>query len=177
MEPPAGVNARTPHETNTETNEWLTVANAARFLGVSKQAIRQRIYRNTIPHSKATDGTVYVRITEHNHETNTKINSETNGENYGETLGVTEPVNYELVDELKDRIDFLERQLENEQRAHAELRRIIAGLVQRVPELEPAREDASGIPDSPETPSDTPDRDNPPPEQERRSWWRKVFGA
>jgi hypothetical protein len=112
-------------------NEWLTVSNAARFLGVSKQAVRQRIYRDTIPHRKAPDGTVYVRITAHNPEANGEINGENNAN--------TEAVNRELVDELRDRVGFLERQLESEQRAHAELRRIIAGLVQRVPELEAPR--------------------------------------
>ena len=132
----AEIHAKINDEKYAETNEWLTVANAAKFLGVSKQAIRQRIYRNTIPHRKDADGNVYVRITEHNPENYDK----TNGDSYAETLGITESVNYELVDELKDRISFLEHQLENEQRAHAELRRIIAGLVQRVPELEPVPE-------------------------------------
>ena len=112
-------------------NEWLTVSNAARFLGVSKQAVRQRIYRDTIPHRKDHDGTIYVRITAHNPE----ANGETNGEN----TAITGGVDRELVDKLRDRVGFLERQLESEQRAHAELRRIIAGLVQRVPELEPAQ--------------------------------------
>src|SRR5215212_1096357 len=113
-------------------NEWITVANAAGILDVSKQAVRQRIYRDTIPHRKDPDGTVFVRITEHN--------PETNGESYGENTDYTEAANRELVDELKDRIGFLQRQLETEQAASAELRRIVAGLVQRVPELEPARE-------------------------------------
>jgi hypothetical protein len=178
-------NGRTQHETNdesyaktngenyAETNEWLTVANAARFLGVTKQAIRQRIYRDTIPHRKASDGTVHVRITEDNPE----ANGESYGETHAENLGNTEAVNRELVDELRDRVGFLERQLEGEQRAHAELRRIIAGLVQRVPELEPAREATAETPDSPETASAPPEEHKAPPEQERRSWWRKVFGA
>jgi len=45
---------------NPADNEWATVQDAARILGVTKQAIRQRIYRNTIPHTKDQDGTVYV---------------------------------------------------------------------------------------------------------------------
>ena len=151
-------------------NEWLTVSNAARVLGVSKQAVRQRIYRDTIPHRKAPDGTVFVRITAHNPE----ANGETNGENTANTGAV----NRELVDELRDRVGFLERQLESEQRAHAELRRIIAGLVQRVPELEAAQK-----------PSDAPQGDgdgaggvgHPATEgaqegAENRSWWRRWFG-
>src|SRR5919107_5321038 len=98
-------------------NEWITVANAARVLGVSKQAIRQRIYRDTIPHRKDPDGTVFVRITDHN--------SETKGESYAENTGRAEGANRELIDELRDRVGFLERQLETEQAASAELRRIV----------------------------------------------------
>ena len=121
-------------------NGWTTVANAARILGVSKQAVRQRIYRDTIPHRKDPDGTVYVRITEHN--------PETNGESYAGNTGETGGVSRELIDELRDRIGFMERQLETEQAASAELRRIVAGLVQRVPELEAAPE-ATGAPVTP----------------------------
>jgi Domain of unknown function (DUF1866) len=150
-------------------NEWITVANAARILGVSKQAIRQRIYRDTIPHRKDSDGTVFVRITAHNFETN--------GESHGENTGYPEDVNRELIDELRDRVAFLERQLETEQAASAELRRIVAGLVQRVPELEPPRETTQEPRESPETVSDNVGDTQAPPEQEKPvSWWRKLFG-
>ena len=153
-------------------NEWITVANAARILGVSKQAIRQRIYRNTISHRKDEEGTVFVRIT--------GPNPDTNGESYGEHTAYTEDANRELIDELRDRVGFLERQLDTEQAASAELRRIVAGLVQRVPELEPPREPR----ESPETtaPEGTPEgvEEVPPPKEEKKSisWWRrKIFGA
>jgi len=135
-------------------------------LGVSKQAVRQRIYRDTIPHRKAPDGTVYVRITAHNPE----ANGETNGEN----TAITGGVDRELVDELRDRVGFLERQLESEQRAHAELRRIIAGLVQRVPELEPAQKP----PEAPEPNGAGADEVGHHPEDvsaQPRSWWRRWF--
>src|SRR5829696_7597504 len=151
-------------------NGWTTVANAARVLGVSKQAIRQRIYRDTIPHRKDPDGTVFVRITEHN--------PGPNGESHDENTGYTEGVNRELIDELRDRVGFLERQLETEQAASAELRRIVAGLVQRVPELEPAREPAPEPRAPPETgpdlsPGVAPQGDDAGPERDvSRPWWR-----
>jgi hypothetical protein len=46
-------------------------------------------------------------------------NSETNGENYGEKTGYTENVSRELIDELRNRVGFLGRQLETEQAASA----------------------------------------------------------
>ncbi len=150
-------------------NEWITVANAARILGVSKQAIRQRIYRDTIPHRKDPDGTVFVRITEHN--------PETNGESHAENTGFTEGVNREFIDELRDRIGFLERQLEQEQRAHAEMRRLLAGALERIPELGPAREAPSEPREDPETVSpETEGVETPIAEEEPVSWWRRMFG-
>jgi hypothetical protein len=95
-------------------NEWVTVADAAKILGVSKQAIRQRIFRDTIPHRKSPGGTVFVRITKHD--------PEANGESYGEDTAHMEGVGRnELIDELRDRVGFLEHQLETEQAASAEL--------------------------------------------------------
>jgi hypothetical protein len=152
-------------------NEWITVAEAARILGVSKQAVRQRIYRDTIPHSKDEEGTVFVRITEDN--------AETNGESHAENTGYTGDVGRELIDELRDRVGFLERQLETEQAASAELRRIVAGLVQRVPELEAAPEAR----ESPESAGEaqgstmTPTAQDKPESATQRPWWRRLIGG
>jgi hypothetical protein len=46
----------------------------------------------------------------------------------------------ELLEELRDRVRSLENQLADEREANRDNRRIIAGLVQRIPELEPPRE-------------------------------------
>jgi hypothetical protein len=171
---PQANNAETQHETNDETNEWLTVANAARILGVSKQAIRQRIYRDTIPHSKAPDGTVFVRIT----ETNAETNSENNGENNAESCGSAEPseASRELVEELRDRIGFLERQLEIEQRAHAELRRLLAGTLERIPALEERSPDPPEVPVRASEEQSNGENEEAPPEPDKRPWWRKLLG-
>jgi hypothetical protein len=150
--------------------EWVTVADAARILGVSKQAIRQRIFRKTIPHRKSPGGTVFVRITKHN--------PEANGESYGENTGYTEDVSRELVDELRDRVGFLERQLETEQAASAELRRIVAGLVQRVPELEAAPEARESAESAGEGSGSTQEGGREESQEPiSRPWWRRMFGA
>ncbi len=146
-------------------NEWITVANAARILGVSKQAVRQRIYRDTIPHSKDEEGTVFVRITEDN------------GESHAENSGYTQDVGRDLIDELRDRVGFLERQLETEQAASAELRRLVAGLVQRVPELEAPSETRDSSPEAASergARGDTSESSQEP--AQRRSWLLRWFG-
>ena len=106
-------------------------------------------------------------------------NPDTNGESYAEHTAYTEDANRELLlDELRDRVGFLERQLDTEQAASAELRRIVAGLVQRVPELEPPREPRESpettAPEGPEGVEEVPS----PQEEKSISWWRrKIFGA
>jgi|SRR5215207_162015 len=155
-------------------HEWVTVAEAARILATTKQAIRQRIYRDTIGHRKDAEGTVYVHITEHNQETN--------AESYGETLGDIGSLSRELVEELRARIESLEVQLDHERRANAEQRRLLAAALERIPELEAPRETPPEARESPETASEEPYSTHAPPEaygppeQRKRSWWREFFG-
>jgi hypothetical protein len=111
-------------------------------------------------------------------------NPDTNGESYVEHTAYTEDANRELIDELlRDRVGFLERQLDTEQAASAELRRIVAGLVQRVPKLEPPREPReSPETTAPEGPEGVVVEVPPPQEEKSISWWRrkilhKIFGV
>lgn len=76
----------------------------------------------------------------------------------------TETRTDELIAELRDRVRSLDDQLAQERQAHAEARRIIAGLVERIP---PAIE-------SPEAPAEDVGSGDVPP---RRSWWRRMFGG
>jgi len=78
-------------------------------------------------------------------------------------------------------IATLREQLEAERQAHAEARRIIAGLVERIPAIEaPASPEARESPvtdsEAQEGRGNRPDR---PGAQEgvQRPWWRRVFGG
>jgi chromosome segregation ATPase len=83
-----------------------------------------------------------------------------------------------VVDELREQVAYLQEQLRREQDAHAEARRAIAGLAQRVPELEAAPQEQR---DAPKTVEDEPDR--APIRCGRVSggrtepWWGRVFGG
>jgi hypothetical protein len=134
----------------------LTVAQAAERLGITQDAVRQRIRRDTIRYEKDDDGRVYVYLdtTHTDHD------------------AVHDTVRDELVEELRDRVRALEE-------ANRENRRIIAALTSRIPQLEAPRDE----PQAPETPAtepertDTPDRGAEAQEAtERRSWWRRFFG-
>ncbi len=135
-----------------------TVSEAARVLGTTEAAIRARINRGKLPSEKI-DNTVYVRLD----ADSTLINPTDQAA---------------LVEALRDQIDTLKHQLNTEQEASAELRRIIAGLIQRVPELEPVKESPSEPQESAENAreSDAPPRADAPREEDTDlPWWRRWF--
>jgi hypothetical protein len=86
----------------------------------------------------------------------------------------------ELVEELRRQNEYLRGQLDAERQAHSEARRIIGGLVQRVPALE-ASTDPEHAPGGAESVVVSPGRGGVPHERETttetRPWWRKVFGG
>jgi hypothetical protein len=134
-----------------------TVSEAARVLGITEAAVRARINRGKLASEKI-DNTVYVRL-----------DSDATPVNPGDPTA--------LVEALRDQVSMLKQQLNTEQEASAELRRIIAGLVQRVPELEAASEppEASGGAAEEAEPRARATEGAQEPGQ-RRSWWRRMFG-
>jgi hypothetical protein len=105
------------------SNRQRTVAQAAAELGMTEGAIRGRIKRGTL-RAHREGGRVYVVV-----ESSARRD--------------------EPPDEPSDQselIAVLREQLAAERQAHAEARRIIAGLVERIPAIE--------APESPETPSE-----------------------
>jgi hypothetical protein len=132
----------------------LDLRGAAEALGTSVDAVRKRIARGTLESEKV-DGKVYVWLDD------------------GAPLSDADA----LISSKDETIAVLREQLEAERQAHAEARRIIAGLVERVPALEAPSEAR----DSPETPAEERPSTTGPPEGETpaegRPWWRRVFGG
>src|ERR671916_963957 len=113
----------------------VTVAEAAERLGVSQDAVYKRIKRGTIPWDKDEDGKTVVYIEVANGSTD-EPNSSTDNftdrlKTSTDTLGSSSiDVSVDvLVDELRDRVKFLEEELRRKDT-------ILMSLVQRVPELE-----------------------------------------
>jgi len=78
-----------------------------------------------------------------------------------------------LVAELKDRIRYLE---ETVARRDEEIRRrdhLLAAALERIPALEEPSEPR----EEPESAPEEADKGAAPPAEERRSWWRRIFGA
>jgi flagellar motility protein MotE (MotC chaperone) len=83
-------------------------------------------------------------------------------------------------DRTAELIATLREQLQVERQAHAEARRIIAGLVERIPAIEAPQEPTEAA----ETVEEEPERAEPNSATggaqggvQRRPWWRRVFGG
>ena len=119
------------------------LSEAATILGVSKDAVRMRVKRGTLRSEKGGNGRVYVWV-------NDVANADPNGV---PDPPETEPYR-ELVEELRDRVRYLERQVEEERDSRRRAGTLLAQLMQRIPELEaPRGEDSSPYEprESPET--------------------------
>ncbi len=135
----------------------VTLREAAGILEVSKEAVRKRVSRGTLRHDKGPDGTVYVYL------------------DAGGDAGGDAPDIYE---EMRSRIESLERQLEEANTRDRENRRLLAAALERIPELEAppaspeeaesAGESAGGIED--------PGESAEPESGAQRSWWRRLLG-
>ena len=157
--------------------ERLSVAEAAKALGVTRDAIHKRINRGTIEHEKGEDGRFYVFV-----------DTSTEGLDLSTDMSVDKSkveALERLIDSQHDRIAFLERELDRRGDETTRLHQIVAGLTQanaqlsaRVPELEAPQEttDAAG------TVEEEPERAEPhsatggAQEGPRRPWWRRVLG-
>ena len=111
----------------------VTVQEAAQRLGISQDAVRQRIRRGSMRHDKDDKGRVYVYL----NPTNTRPTPVHDAPR--DTVYDASRSN-ELVTELRNRIQFLETELADRKEESRRKDHIIAALTQRIPELEPAPE-------------------------------------
>jgi hypothetical protein len=153
--------------------EKFSVAEAAQVLGISAEAVRQRIKRGTLDTEKSVEGTVYVLL-----DTDlTRNDNVRSGDRTGESGA--------LISELRAHNATLREQLEAEREARRRADTIIAQLTQanaalaaRVPELEAPPEPR----EAPVTATEEPDSGEPRPATEgpqtgterRSSWWRRL---
>lgn len=167
--------------------EWerLTVQDASLLLGISEGALRKRMARGSVRHEKDADGNVWVLLDPGTRgRTRARDGRDAEGAR-GQDAGQDNPG---LVEELRDRISYLERQVEEEREARRRADTLMARLMDRVPELEARREEetpstrgeATGetqrAPDGQDAGKDATARQEPSEEPERRSWWRRFFG-
>src|SRR5829696_2861129 len=109
----------------------MTVSEAAAALGISRDAVYKRIERNKIDHERDADGQLYVYVDKSAAGQRQNVQSESGA----------------LTFALEARIESLERQLEAERGSSAELRRLLAAALERIPpQLEAPVESPSAAP-------------------------------
>ncbi len=146
----------------------LNVAEAARALGVSQQAIHGRIKRETIQHETGDDGRIYVFLPDEEVGDQPNDNSVVNG------------VVNDYINALKSQIDSLGLQIESLEHDREEWKEearrkdhIIMALTQRIPELEAAEEPRESV----VTAGKDEAKGDVPPEAQKPSWWRRIFAS
>lgn len=150
------------------SSKRVTVYEAARALDLSVDAIRKRVQRGAIAYEKDDAGRVHILLDE----------SETLQDEVRDTYGTSSG---ELLDQLREQNAYLRELLDAEREARTEENRrkdhIIAGLMQRVPELESS--ESSQEPRQ-QAPAGEPD---PEPESQQaeahsgtqRPWWKRWW--
>jgi hypothetical protein len=140
----------------------LTIDQAADQLGITVDAVRGRVKRGTIAHERE-GGRVYVLL---------DADQPRPGHDQGIGQGASEARPEDRTAEL---IATLREQLQAERQAHAEARRIIAGLVERVPAIEAP---PGSAPQAPDSAMEGEGRGSVPPEPQTTEpppgWWETL---
>jgi len=149
----------------------LTVGEASEVLGVTVEAVRGRIKRETLDHERTDKGVfVFLEADQSTDRTRPGTNQTTDRLQSDSTA---------LISAKDETIATLREQLEAERQAHAEARRLLMAALERIP---PQLEAPSELRESPGTVEEEPGRAEPRPttvesqEPLQRPWWRRVFG-
>jgi hypothetical protein len=167
------------------TNQRLTVPEAASWLGITEAAVRGRIKRGTL-RSYREEGNVYVVLVGDESRGESTANRDASDSESSikrdapDDAPATDP-REELVEELRGQVDYLQGIIGTRDRELSEMRRLLAGALERIPEIEAPRDSPPEPRDGPETASEdvggteTPAGDAGEP-RGRSSWWRRFFG-
>jgi hypothetical protein len=134
-------------EDRTETGrQRVSVAEAARILDTTAEAIRSRIKRGTLLSTKEASK-VYVLLSPDQMPLGQRPGD-------AQTTDQTQPEGFtEALEEIREQVRFLREQLQAERRANEENRRLLAAALERIP---PQLEAPPEAPEAPETATEQP---------------------
>jgi hypothetical protein len=144
------------------TDRRVTVVEAALILGITPDAVRARLRRGTLQRDEAPDGTVLVVLDGDGRD----------GPDASSTGRSTDHTTVAYIEGLKSKIELLERELGDWKEEARRKDHLLAAALERIPALEEAPSEPR---ESPVSASKGTGNDEVPPEQEKRSWWRRLF--
>ncbi len=157
------------------SGRWVDLREAAELLGTSTEAVRKRATRGSLRSEKRDDGRVVVWVDDDRTEGGREAQGEASANGGALVEVLTEQVLY-----LKAQLDIRTEELRRKDH-------IIAGLVERVPELDPpapssepsqpSEEAAQGSTNGAGGPRPQAGGAEAPAAPGRVSWWRRILGA
>src|SRR5215212_10945296 len=114
-------------ESHDSSHTRMTVAEAARALGISESAVRKRVKRGTLEHERTSNGRLIVYL-------DSAATGVTGRERVLDESLAARTERY--VRGLEDRVEHLRNELDHEREANRENKLIIAALEERIAELE-----------------------------------------
>jgi excisionase family DNA binding protein len=163
------------------TQDRLTIQEAAQRLGVKEDAIRKRIQRGSMRHEKAQDGRVYVWV-----DATQDAAQDTPDKSQDEYRDVAQDAR---IEDLREQIQYLRRQLDEEREARRRADTILAQLSAanaeqartirsiEAPASSDEREEPETVEEEPERAEPRSSAPGPQTPAQRRSLWRRVFGG
>ena len=160
----------------------LSVAEAAKVLGVTQAAVYKRIQRGTIAHIKNDEGHVFVYVDPTNTPTDKSMDGEGGSTDKLSDKSMDESNSQELVAELRTHNEHLRQEIEAWREEARRKDAIIMTMAQRIPELEPARDASPEAPEWSQTAEEGRGNGTTGRPQEgeaqRASWWRRwILGT
>jgi hypothetical protein len=162
----------------------VTVPEAAERLGISENALRKRVQRDTIQWDRGEDGRVFVYLPPAGRgQADDQADGHAGG--YAADQATRHPVApVGLVESLQEQLGYLRGALETRDKELAEMRRLLAGALERIPAIESPPDTANNPLSStapsggPVTPSEHKGNDTRTDNEtpEKPSWWHRLFG-
>jgi len=164
----------------TPPGRKLSVSEAAGELGISAEAVRSRIKRDTLRSIKE-GPTVYVLLT----TAQTRPDHDQTTPEQGRTSAQT-PDQSERIEDLREQVTYLRRQLDEEREARRRADTILVQLsaanaeqartIRAIESPQEARENPETVEEAPEEPEPRPAAGGAQ-ETAQRPWWRRMFGG
>jgi hypothetical protein len=160
---------------DTGMDDPLPVADAARIMGISRDALYKRIRRDSVAWERGEDGRIYVQVdTATDAATDAGVDAamDTSTDQVALIASLEEQVSY-LREVIRSRDEELRRREEEYQEESRRKDHLLAAALERIPALEEPSEPR----ESPETSPAPAEGVEVVPEEEERPWWRRWFGT